>query len=109
MGVYLVALTVGVPCALFLLYCLTPKGKHWLRVNGMLCPSYLSIYQFIYFSRLSGSRYHKEDGPESHGNRMPPFSDLTHLLEKSVKIYNIRLKKCVEIVVIRLKKCIFAA
>ena len=57
MGVYLVALTVGVPCALFLLYCLTPKGKHWLRVNGMLCPSYLSIYQFIYFSRLSGSRY----------------------------------------------------
>ena len=36
MGVYLVALTVGVPCALFLLYCLTPKGKHWLRVNGML-------------------------------------------------------------------------
>ena len=27
---------IGVPCALFLLYCLTPKGKHWLRVNGML-------------------------------------------------------------------------
>ena len=70
MGVYLVALTVGVPCALFLLYCLTPKGKHWLRVNGMLCPSYLSIYQFIFFSRLSGSRYHKEGGPESHGERM---------------------------------------
>ncbi len=76
MGVYLVALTVGVPCALFLLYCLTPKGKHWLRVNGMLCPSYLSIYQFIYFSRLSGSRYHKEGGPESHGNRMPPSFSL---------------------------------
>lgn len=27
---------IGIPCALFLLYCLTPKGKHWLRVNGML-------------------------------------------------------------------------
>ena len=61
---------IGIPCIIFLLYCLTPKGKRWLRVNGMLCPSYLSIYQFIFFSRLSGSRYHKEGGPESHGERM---------------------------------------
>lgn len=36
MGVYLVALTVGVPCAIFILYCLTPKGKDWLRQNNML-------------------------------------------------------------------------
>lgn len=36
MGVYLVALTVGVPCALFLLYCLTPSGRKWLRENDML-------------------------------------------------------------------------
>ena len=27
---------IGVPCIIFLLYCLTPKGKHWLRMNGML-------------------------------------------------------------------------
>ena len=36
MGVYLVALTVGVPCMLFLLYCLTPKSKRWMRMNGLL-------------------------------------------------------------------------
>ncbi len=36
MGAYLVLAVIGVPCALFLLYCLTPKCKHWLRVNGML-------------------------------------------------------------------------
>ena len=36
MGVYLVALTVGVPCLVFLLYCLTPNGKSWLRHNNML-------------------------------------------------------------------------
>ena len=27
---------IGVPCIIFLLYCLTPKGKHWLRMNGRL-------------------------------------------------------------------------
>lgn len=27
---------IGIPCIIFLLYCLTPNGKHWLRVNGML-------------------------------------------------------------------------
>jgi len=36
MGAYLVLTVIGVPCTLFLLYCLTPKGKHWLRMNGML-------------------------------------------------------------------------
>ena len=36
MGVYLVALTVGVPCMLFLLYCTTPNGKNWMRHNNLL-------------------------------------------------------------------------
>ncbi len=36
MGVFLVFLTVGVPCMIFILYCLTPKGKDWLRHNNML-------------------------------------------------------------------------
>ena len=27
---------IGIPCIIFLLYILTPKGKHWLRMNGML-------------------------------------------------------------------------
>ena len=39
MGMYhLVSLKeiYGVPCILFLLFCLTPKGKHWLRMNGLL-------------------------------------------------------------------------
>jgi hypothetical protein len=36
MGVYIGVVVIGIPCILFLLYCLTPKGKNWLRVNGML-------------------------------------------------------------------------
>jgi hypothetical protein len=36
MGMYLIFLVYGVPCILFLLFCLTPKGKHWLRMNGLL-------------------------------------------------------------------------
>ena len=36
MGVYLAFVFIGIPCILFLLYCLTPKGKHWLRMNGLL-------------------------------------------------------------------------
>ena len=36
MGVYLVALTVGVPCMLFLIYCMTPNGKSWMRQNNLL-------------------------------------------------------------------------
>ena len=27
---------IGVPCLLFLLYCLTPKGKRWLHQNNLL-------------------------------------------------------------------------
>lgn len=36
MGVYIGFVVIGIPCILFLLYCLTPQGKHWLRMNGML-------------------------------------------------------------------------
>ena len=36
MGVYLAFIFIGIPCILFLLYCTTPKGKRWLRLNGML-------------------------------------------------------------------------
>ena len=36
MGMYLVFFTVGLPCIIFLLWCLTPKGKHWLQLNNMI-------------------------------------------------------------------------
>ena len=36
MGVYLGALMIGVPGIIFLLFCLTPKGKEWMRRNGLL-------------------------------------------------------------------------
>jgi hypothetical protein len=36
MGVYLGAIMVGVPGIIFLIYCLTPKGKRWMRANGLL-------------------------------------------------------------------------
>ena len=36
MGVFLVAAVVGIPCAVFLIYCLTPKGKNWLRTNQLI-------------------------------------------------------------------------
>jgi hypothetical protein len=36
MGAYIMLSLIGVPCLLFLLYCLTPKGKHWLKANGLL-------------------------------------------------------------------------
>ena len=36
MGVYIMFAMIGIPCIIFLLYCLTPNGKRWLRVNGML-------------------------------------------------------------------------
>ena len=36
MGVYIMFVMIGIPCIIFLLYCLTPSGKRWLRVNGML-------------------------------------------------------------------------
>ena len=36
MGVYLGALVLGVPCLLFLIFTYTPKGKSWMRANGLL-------------------------------------------------------------------------
>ena len=36
MGTIIILAMVGVPCALFLIYCLTPKGKKWLQANNMI-------------------------------------------------------------------------
>lgn len=36
MGVYLAAILIGVPGIIFLIYCYTPKGKEWRRMNGLL-------------------------------------------------------------------------
>ena len=36
MGVYIGFVVIAIPCILFLIYCLTPRGKRWLRVNGLL-------------------------------------------------------------------------
>ena len=36
MGMYIMFLVYGVPCLLFLLWCLTPKGRTWLRQNHMI-------------------------------------------------------------------------
>jgi len=36
MGMYLIFFVYGVPCILFLLFCLTPNGKQWLRQHNML-------------------------------------------------------------------------
>ena len=36
MGTLIILAMVGVPCVVFLIYCLTPKGKNWLRSNQML-------------------------------------------------------------------------
>ena len=36
MGAFMVFGVIAVPCALFLLYCLTPGGKRWHRENHMI-------------------------------------------------------------------------
>ena len=36
MGMYLIFFVYGVPCILFLLFCLRPNGKQWLRQHNML-------------------------------------------------------------------------
>jgi hypothetical protein len=33
---YLIFFVYGVPCILFLLFCLIPSGKQWLRQHNML-------------------------------------------------------------------------
>lgn len=27
---------IGLPCVIFLLWCLTPRGKQWLKANHMI-------------------------------------------------------------------------
>ena len=39
MGTLIILGMVGIPCIIFLLYCLTPGGKRWLRKNNMICLS----------------------------------------------------------------------
>ncbi len=36
MGVTLGFIVGGIPCLIFLLYCITPNGKKWLRQNNMI-------------------------------------------------------------------------
>ncbi len=36
MGTLIILGMVGIPCILFLLWCLTPPGKRWLRENNMI-------------------------------------------------------------------------
>ena len=36
MGVYLAAILIGVPGIIFLIFSYTPKGKRWMRANGLL-------------------------------------------------------------------------
>ena len=36
MGTLIILGMVGIPCIVFLIYCLTPKGKNWLRANNMI-------------------------------------------------------------------------
>ena len=36
MGTLIILAMVGSPCVVFLIFCLTPKGKNWLRSNQML-------------------------------------------------------------------------
>lgn len=36
MGMYMAFVVVGIPCIVFVLFCLTPKGRRWMRQNNML-------------------------------------------------------------------------
>ena len=36
MGMYMIFMVITVPCMLFLLYCLTPRGREWMRQNNLL-------------------------------------------------------------------------
>lgn len=36
MGALMGFAVLGIPCAVFLLWCLTPNGKKWLRANNMI-------------------------------------------------------------------------
>ena len=36
MGTLIILGMVGIPCAIFLVWCLTPPGKRWLKANHMI-------------------------------------------------------------------------
>lgn len=36
MGTLIILAMVGILCVVFLMFCATPNGKHWLRQNNML-------------------------------------------------------------------------
>lgn len=36
MGAILGFAVIGIPCAIFLIYCLTPSGRLWLKSNHMI-------------------------------------------------------------------------
>lgn len=36
MGAIIGFALIGIPCAVFLIYCLTPAGKRWLKANHMI-------------------------------------------------------------------------
>ena len=36
MGSLIILGFVGIPCVIFLLWCLTPPGKRWLKANKMI-------------------------------------------------------------------------
>jgi hypothetical protein len=36
MGAYLGFAVIGIPCMIFLIFCLTKKKKKWLRANDMI-------------------------------------------------------------------------
>lgn len=36
MGTIVMLLAMSVPCAIFLIWCLTPSGKKWLKENHMI-------------------------------------------------------------------------
>ena len=36
MGAYIMLGVIGIPCTIFLIYCLTSNGKNWLRQNNLL-------------------------------------------------------------------------
>lgn len=36
MEAIIVLSAIGLPCAIFLLWCLTPPGKRWLKTNHMI-------------------------------------------------------------------------
>jgi hypothetical protein len=35
MGMYLVGIFVVLPCVVFIIFSYTPKGKEWMRRNGL--------------------------------------------------------------------------